>query len=350
MLNGWISISVLSLGTALAMGCGGPEEPPRCPEWGCGTNAASLYGNVFHELDASGKMRNGVHVELRGFRDGHDADLQLEVDGDRLLGRTTTGGVLEGPELVGATLQLIQFDDDDGGNLVARYVLRIVSVAETDFWIDPGERFPVYQLMYRAEEDQGHWLPLCRATDEVSGLREVALIFRGDRYDATTKTVTEMGPDDTWFNVACVGSATAKMHLLRHTAASSDETHKTSIDQRQAMLKMLTADYCGTGEAFTKDGYPLLVAFDQDWQLVGRRATPNAEPVAIEAIWTANGAVCLNSPRVHERSYIDLECQQASRAPLADCPAIPWSTPWPGERPWRQLGYAMSATDVPRTP
>jgi ADYC domain len=52
------------------------------------------------------------------------------------------------------------------------------------------------------------------------------------------------------------------MHLMRHTnagalTADGHIAYPTTTAQRQAMLKMLTADYCGTGRSFTVDGQAL---------------------------------------------------------------------------------------------
>ena len=119
-----------------------------------------------------------------------------------------------------------------------------------------------------------------------------------DRYDARTKTVRETGGDDTWFNIACAGTAIAKLHLLRHTwAADRDGAHPTTVDQRQALLKLLAADYCGTGKAFTVEGQPLAYSFDQRWA----RAVDWNGAASVDAVWDANHAVCLRTPRLADR-------------------------------------------------
>src|SRR5262249_20924540 len=138
------------------------------------------------------------------------------------------------------------------------------------------------------------------------------------------------GAGDTWFNVACAGGAPAKMHLLRHTfAGNADAAHATSEDQRQAVMRMLVADYCGNGVAHTQDGVPLLFSYDQDWQPIYRQKV--AAGIQIEAIWSPTGAVCLNTPRNGlNRTTIVNECKNGGGPTLDVCPPdITWGEPLP---------------------
>ena len=129
-----------------------------------------------------------------------------------------------------------------------------------------------------------------------------AITFEGDHYDAEHKQVWETEPKEGWFNFACAGTAVAKMHMLRHTRAGSivpsGPAKATSLLQRTAMLKAITADYCGDGTAWTGDGTPL------QWTDSGRWfPTPPLNLAAmehlglIEAVWGPDGALCLNTPR-----------------------------------------------------
>ena len=110
-----------------------------------------------------------------------------------------------------------------------------------------------------------------------------------------------------WFNLACYGAAPAKMHLLRHTSAGSNPPGgpplTTTLPQRTAMLKAITADYCGDGTAWTADGTEL------QWMDANERfPTPKLDlnlpgtKTMIEAVWGPKGALCLNTPRRLPRS------------------------------------------------
>jgi hypothetical protein len=123
------------------------------------------------------------------------------------------------------------------------------------------------------------------------------LLFEGDRIHAAKKLDT--GVDPSWVNLGCAGSALAKMALTGHTEASANaSTFVTTLSERQAMLKMLTADYCGDGKPFTVGGQPLNWRDDHDsMQLAALIATP-PQPLVLESRWTEDGAACLEKPRV----------------------------------------------------
>ena len=80
-----------------------------------------------------------------------------------------------------------------------------------------------------------------------------------------------------------------------------------SAGARQATLKMITADYCGGGQSYTANGTPVV------WR--NRAGTVDSTdlhtPDAVEAVWTAGGALCLDTPRI-----ADVTCQLPSCAGL----------------------------------
>jgi hypothetical protein len=137
------------------------------------------------------------------------------------------------------------------------------------------------------------------------------VVLADERYDLDTKTVI---PDQTgWITLACAGSAAAKMALLGYGphADFDGEGAAASADQRQATLKMITADYCGDGHAYTVDGTAI------NWENRGGTVMPetDADLSAPEAIWTAAGALCLDTPRVVELS--EVACSLPSCASLS---------------------------------
>ena len=134
------------------------------------------------------------------------------------------------------------------------------------------------------------------------GVEKEAITFEGDHYDAEHKRVGRTRFEQGWFNFACAGTAVAKMHMLRHTRAGSitpsGPPRNTSLRQRTAMLKAITADYCGDGTAWTADGTPLQWTDSNLWF---PKANLNLEELEqaglIEAVWGPDGAMCLNHPR-----------------------------------------------------
>lgn len=119
-----------------------------------------------------------------------------------------------------------------------------------------------------------------------------SLVFEGDVIDPATRTVLPT-PDDNQFNIACAAHTLAKLRLTRNTIHTAGSWRRP-----QAALKMLSADYCGTGEAFTQAGEPIV------WMDRGGMTQFWAPPKDLEARWDETGATCLNTPRLVKRGSI----------------------------------------------
>jgi hypothetical protein len=322
-----------------------------CGTWLCQTNAASLGDNLFfHEVDASGLYLNREGIRYESFT-GPDGDpMTLSVQGYELRGTRGTGPdqwLFLRENLIGATMVLSRGRD--------RYEVRISDVGQTRFWVAPElECAPTYTFEYRkmpsnGSPEVGPFTPLCTALDMSSewnrpGITQtLAVVFAGDQYDPVAKTVTTPGPGD-WFNVACAGSALAKMLLLRHAEAGQTWPYLTTFDQRQAMLKMITDDICGTGYSFTMDGEPVFYADVNEWHPLDF-AGSLPRHAEIEALWDQDGAVCLNWPRRYAEDpdilrAVERECGQ--RPARRSCGAT-----W---RDWPQLGASAGAYGISVNP
>jgi hypothetical protein len=164
-----------------------------------------------------------------------------------------------------------------------RYQIQIAGVAQTRFWAGTKNPVTTYVMTTTSAADPTP-RPLC------AGERNEAILFEGDRYDAATRTVTATGAGAAgWINIACKGTALAKLYLTRHTEASQQVV--TTRAERQAMLKMFTDDVYGDGTTFTVPRQPLL------WQDAKGITTYRSTPRGVEALWSENGAVCLSDPR-----------------------------------------------------
>jgi ADYC domain len=230
----------------------------------------------FHELSLTG-AQNAAGFAVTGIRRG-TTPYELEVSGSSVTAhpRSGIGDRLTGPALVGLVIDL----RDPAGK---RYALRFAASGTTTFWAGSSTIVPTYELTYTNTTD-GAPRPLCTV-----GVNQ-AILFEGDRYDAARKTVIATGAASRgWINIACAGTALAKLFLIRHTEASQEV--RTTRAERQAMLKMFTADVCGDGTSFTVHGQPLFWA-----DAKGITRFPNA-PRSLEAVWNEKGAVCLEEPR-----------------------------------------------------
>lgn len=250
----------------------------------------------FHELNLHGAP-NAAGFAVIGIRKGH-TPYALEVKGSTVTAhpRTVTGSRLTGAALVGLVLDL----QDASGDA---YALRFAAAGATTYWAGSPDIVPIYALTYTSAV-QHVPQPLCTA-----GVNE-AILFAGDRYDAARKTVTATGaPTEGWVNIACAATALAKLYLVRHAEAS--QQMPTTRAERQAMLKMFTADVCGDGTSFTVHGQPLLWADAKDITRFG------ATPGALEAVWNETGAVCMDQPRRPELA----DAITARCGPLPRCTA-----------------------------
>jgi hypothetical protein len=271
----------------------------NCPVWGCPNNAASMGERlVFHEVDSCGREVNDAGIKMLGFR-LEGIDMRVQVLGDELFAiDTSTATRFSGGQLVGGILKLQSTATGE------YFDVAISDVGQTAFWVDPSRPVPTYTFKYRLGQrppqypelgDREGFTELCAGQNldpesQQMPDHQLALVFGHDRYDARAKTVALTG-GECWINIACAGSAVAKMHLLRHTEAGSDAKHTTDVAQRQAMLKTITDDICGTGRTFTQDGEDVYYEDVRAWHPLP------AKLGRVEAVWDQNGAVCLDEPR-----------------------------------------------------
>jgi len=264
-----------------------------CSRWRCGYNTSEINGKSLQELHLGGQG-NADGVKLVGFYplQGLLLNYDLELEGDALVARGGLFGnsVLRGSQLIGSTL-LIQIEV----GLVVPVI--IADYEEVDSWATPGTSVAAYSLIYADLVNPSIDRSICKGT-LLDPLQASVVVLGGERYDLGAKTV-QAGETD-WFTLGCAGSAAAKMALMGYGPHGDFDGlgNPATPDQRQATLKMVTADYCGGGESYTEDGTAL------NWENAsGSVPAPlDNDPELIEAIWSSSGAVCLENPRV-----VDLE-------------------------------------------
>ncbi|HEY0714448.1 MAG TPA: ADYC domain-containing protein [Polyangia bacterium] len=329
---------------------GAPDEY-WCPTEDCGLNGVSVGDGVaFDGLDLGGRVGDesfwyaGAWIEEAGTR----TQVTISVSGDQLevAGHPKLWTVAE--ENLGRALVLIVRHETG-----AEFELRLRQLGGEDYLAGkpgsaPGYRFLVRQTIgagigSASEDSAGVLSPLCRGQHAVqdvldSGVEDWAFMFAGDRYDKIGKRVVP--GEATRFHIACRGSVLAKMFLFRHTESGHFVWHWSAIDppmvgvsslaQRQALLKMFTADYCGDGHSFTVEGHPIDFSLANDWW---KGLTPPLSLLRVEALWDSNGAVCLNQPRQAQREQVQAHC-------LALGKTLPACSDLDG---WEQRGHALSA-------
>lgn len=242
-------------------------------------NGASLADIHLDYASTSGvKLRPGNSPQNQPFRLDYDWDndrfvgIMLDGSDEQVLeGRGFVGAkiVLEMPGAVTIDLEITDYDDDIRS------------------WSATGERITAYRAQYLGPNGIA---PLCPSVDPNN---QWFTLIGGEIYgqgvQAAPRSIT----------IACVGEAAAKMKLMDFHPAGS---RGASVAERQATLRMITADYCGTGQSFTQTGTP--VAW-RDWQ--GLIKPPYGEDV-MEALWTESGASCLSTPRFVAREDVEAVC------------------------------------------
>lgn len=333
----------------------------QCPEFGCGMNSPMVNSSWFHDgslvsawpLHGATTMPNKDGLALEAVngvaqltQGGRRYALKI-VDG-RFLGvdcSVSPCATLQGAALVGASFGVVRSDE--------HYRITIASVRQTPYFLGAGSasveayalqwssarqaptnlcnNVKLLETMIAAEPGGGEG---AFATQELMGLRTYeAVVFEGDRIDATQKTMSPTA-DDRWFNIGCAGHTLAKLRMTRNTlhgqATSAPATATQAWQRRQATLKLLVSDVCGGGKALTVAGQRLI------WQgdlMTYYGLPPKPE---LEARWTEAGATCLHVPRLAHpssalaatmfpdiRAAIASACQAAGRPVPPDCTRAP---------------------------
>jgi hypothetical protein len=333
---------LVTCGTAIPVPCPNCEKYIVCPEFGCPENAASMGDKLkFHEFKVCSPGPGSV--QLLGFFNGN-TDLQFTVSNDEIRGTDPGGNPVIGQALVGTVLKLTDQTEI--------YDVLISAVGQTPFWVGSGtphDHAPAYTLVYQKGTTTSRPVEFRGPRDLCAGKeplgheelghnmkKELALVFRGDRFDAKTKTVSP--GDECTITVACAGSAPAKMHLIRHTEAGRvPGSYDTTQAERTTMLKAITDDICGTGVSFTRDGMNVYYAQRSWYPLLPGGVVRKLG--TIESVWDENGAVCLDDPRRQNevlslKNAILRECQHKWPNGLPSCKAIvpdpaTWTTSTP---------------------
>jgi hypothetical protein len=293
----------------------------RCDADFCTTNSpmVSVYGTWEFKLDGTANLQGFSLIGLGKDRGAATEFFTLAVHDSRIYGLDAWGNIaLQDVDLIGAKIYL----DHNG----AQHAIAISDVGAISEVVAKPNQLQTYVLDWSDVLKQelphpmaaGAWIennsmpletpptPVCPAPEwieepyvgsmvewdesTVAGMSVYeSLVFEGDRFDPEKRTVAHTA-DDNWFNVACGKYTLAKLRLTRNTIHTAPAMEWRRV---QAAFKMLSADYCGTGKAFTFTGEPLVWRdrADMDYFRLGAKNE-------LEARWDESGAICLSSPRL----------------------------------------------------
>jgi hypothetical protein len=278
-----------------------PGDDGTCPEWGCGSNSPMIALANFHDLFER-DVPNAAGFRIKSFQKEYPAASGIwrsywpEVEHGKLRAVTRTAIPIvawQNADVIGMRFVI----ENAQGAVIHLYVDDISGVP---FWSHPpnwsiphGRMAMTYELRWiYPNSAMRRRVPICGASTEADGIYPFnAVLFEDDEIDADALRVVGDAASQR-FNIGCKGHTLAKMHLLGHTKAGGYYMGTTpTINQRTAMLKMLSGDYCGLGDPFTVAGVDLEWKDAQHWY-------DNVSSQVIEARWDENGATCLNTPRV----------------------------------------------------
>lgn len=195
---------------------------------------------------------------------------ELRVEGTAFVLRQEDGQELRSPDLVGAELDL-------GDGTVLR--IEAVRIAPQD----ASGRILLHRFSLR--QDDGAWREVCEADRE--GRRE-GFPVQG-RWDAQEGYRL----DRAHFALTCTGGAQAKCVRFGYMPWADAPDGTPMPEMYAACVHMVRADYCGDGDAWTRDGTEIDI-YDRHgvWQPGG-----GAE-FRFEAGWSPRGAVCVHHTRI----------------------------------------------------
>lgn len=259
-------------------------------DWGCrtcGYTNSPFFGQLPIDRFITEGGPLGAPLKLAGLEDPSGERYPAQVDAQGFVAEGPSGPVREGA-LVGWTLVLASATDEQR--------VEITAFELHPDWV-AGDPISTYGLAYYDPLDPD--VPHVNVCPGLS-LDETSVVLLTDElYDMTKKTVDPNQPG--WVTMACRGHALAKLKLLGY---DPHDAYHSKVEQRQAALKAITADYCGGGTSFTAVGQPL------EWvdELGNFPASALSPAVTVEARWSEHGALCLDDPRFVPRTDVEALC------------------------------------------
>jgi hypothetical protein len=283
-------------------------DPVPCPK--CQFNAAQVNGSAISALDLTGvPNEQGVTVLRVLDPEGHPYTLGVHLDPDEELAAYDDGVlVAHGEELIGWVI-LVDIE---------RSTQRIVISArqEEPSWASDAETIALYALDVLDDQGMHNVCP-----GQKPGAPAVTLLH-GETYDHEFKEVDFVG--EQWLTLACRDEAMYKVKRMGYGPSGNQgfDRQPATIAQRTAALKMITADYCGTGHSFTE--FHTQVLWNNRAMTV-KTASPQ-QYVAIEAFWDEHGARCLDKPRLVPKAQVLAECDIPACSTHSSNSAWEWRT------------------------
>jgi hypothetical protein len=274
-----------------------------CVEMVCGSNSPQIDVVGFHELSLVGQAeKHGLALDIVNGRAQiitATGSYDLRVRNAFITGERNGVTMVSGAALIGARIPLHRG--------MQHFAIVIRGARTMNYFVGVPAALGAYTLEWQTESRGEQSPPLCnnikglvdiitndqddKGRFELMGMTTIeTVVFEGDRVDEVGKRMSRVA-DDRWINIGCAGHTLSKLLLTHNTIHSQTLGLPRAWEQRQATLKLLVADYCNTGDAFTVAGQKLVWQGDSVMFF-------KPPPYLLEARWTEAGAACLNAPRM----------------------------------------------------
>lgn len=228
--------------------------------------------------------------------EAHPAGLRsVAVDGTAFIVTMSDDRILRSPDLVGATLTIAT----SNGPLRVR-----IDAVEHDPDAAAG---PVWLHTFSTPAPGGTWRNFCDVGPN-GQCQGFPLAFRARESDGAMEPV----PEGT-FELVCTAGVRGKCVRFGYLPGQDEPTR----DLYNACNRMMRADYCGDGEATTRDGTLIDIYDDRHIQTLDVQSARE-----FEAGWTAAGAVCVRHVRIKENISLEAlgqRCPKLKEVLGAEC-------------------------------
>lgn len=171
--------------------------------------------------------------------------------------------------------------------LASGLLLRIDAVREAR----DGAGAPLWLHDLSTRDADGRWRPVCEPHSD--GSTQAVFVTGRQNADGT------LSEDPSGIAVSCTAGALAKCRRFGYDSTGTDALGRPRRASYNACIRMVRADYGGSGEPHTENGRVIDVFDDAGVQrpdfLAGQQ---------FEAGWDAQGAVCVRHPRVPQRAEL----------------------------------------------
>lgn len=219
------------------------------------------------------------------------AAASLTVEGSAFVLKTADGRVLRGTELAGATVYLAAGDD-------AVAPLKLLSIVPDD------ERPDILRHDFQVPDGQGGWKPACEPN------------AYGERWGFPV-TLPEGHPGrERAITLSCASGAVVKCARWGYPPWAKGPNGEDLVPLHAACVRMVRADYCGDGEAHTKDGTSI---DNYDDLGIQKRGATDDPTYVFEAGWSPQGAVCVAHTRWSDLLTLEqlkTRCPRLAAAPV----------------------------------